>query len=75
MCSIFEWYVRWSVLKEPLSKLIRPEHRLLHVGCGSSALGEDMYRDGFVDAHNVDCSATIIHTTTPSRSVLLSAHS
>jgi hypothetical protein len=59
-CSIFEWYIRWSVLKEPLSKLIKLQDRLLHLGCGSSALGEDMYRDGYSNAHNVDCSSTII---------------
>eukprot|EP00831_Metopus_contortus_P050327 TRINITY_DN4233_c0_g1_i4.p1 TRINITY_DN4233_c0_g1~~TRINITY_DN4233_c0_g1_i4.p1 ORF type:complete len:202 (-),score=33.87 TRINITY_DN4233_c0_g1_i4:121-726(-) len=43
-----------------LEQYIKPEHQILNVGCGSSRLSEEMYKEGFQHITNVDISPTVI---------------
>jgi len=56
----------WMQGYEDLSKLIAKctdgskDHRVLHVGCGSSLLTEKMYDDGYREIVNIDISSVVI---------------
>mmetsp|Transcript_122919 Transcript_122919/g.342523 ORF Transcript_122919/g.342523 Transcript_122919/m.342523 type:complete len:250 (-) Transcript_122919:114-863(-) len=39
---------------------VRPAHRLLHVGCGTSEVTESLWRSGFSDVTHLDLSADLI---------------
>ena len=56
----FDWYQKYSGLREHLVQHIKPNHRILMVGCGNSRLSEEMYDDGFRNIHNVDISSVVI---------------
>ncbi|XP_073827007.1 eEF1A lysine and N-terminal methyltransferase homolog isoform X2 [Musca autumnalis] len=56
----FEWYGEYLELCEQIHKYIRPNDRILMVGCGNSKLSMDMYDSGFKDITNIDISAVAI---------------
>ncbi len=35
---MFDWYVGWSELKNPLQEIIEKKDRILMVGCGNSSM-------------------------------------
>ncbi|XP_061388923.1 eEF1A lysine and N-terminal methyltransferase homolog isoform X2 [Musca vetustissima] len=56
----FEWYGEYLELCEQIHKYIRPNDKILMVGCGNSKLSMDMYDSGFKDITNIDISAVAI---------------
>ncbi|CAK81223.1 unnamed protein product (macronuclear) [Paramecium tetraurelia] len=59
----FDWYVEWPQLKFYLEQTkfkISKESSILMVGCGNSALSEQMYKDGYHNIVSIDISKTII---------------
>ena len=59
--ALFEdWYAPYSAIREVLLPLLKPADRILHVGCGQSRLGEEIYKDGFCNVLNMDISVSCI---------------
>uniref|UniRef100_A0A1I8MCI7 eEF1A lysine and N-terminal methyltransferase homolog n=1 Tax=Musca domestica TaxID=7370 RepID=A0A1I8MCI7_MUSDO len=56
----FEWYGEYLELCEQIHKYIRPNDKILMVGCGNSKLSMDMYDSGFKDVTNIDISDVAI---------------
>lgn len=56
----FEWYGQYEDFKAVLLKYIKPDDRLLVVGCGSSTLSIDLYDDGFTNNTSIDISQVVI---------------
>jgi Methyltransferase domain len=59
---LYEWLVTWEDLKQCLSSRIAQQSRVLHAGCGNSALGVDVYQAGLAQRGvvNTDVSAAVI---------------
>ena len=55
----FDWYQRWSGIKEFITQYVLPTHQVLHVGSGNSRLSEEMYDDGFINSINIDISQVV----------------
>ncbi len=75
----YDWYNSYDNLRFALRRIIapddtgdsndgnneNPEHKeILIVGCGNSALGCDMYDDGFQNITNIDISEVVINQMT-----------
>jgi hypothetical protein len=57
--STFDWFRDYSQIKSLLADLIPDKDlKILMLGCGNSALSEDMYNDGFRNITNVDVRIT-----------------
>ena len=39
----FDWYQRWSGIRDICMNYMKPSDNVLIVGCGNSRLGEEMY--------------------------------
>ncbi|CAM9482898.1 unnamed protein product [Choristocarpus tenellus] len=52
----FDWYQRYSGLKDWIAQFIRKDDNILMVGAGNSRLTEDMYDNGFANLTNIDIS-------------------
>lgn len=55
-----EWYAPYSAMRDVLLPLLKPTDRILHVGCGQSRLGFDLYADGFCNVLNMDISEACV---------------
>mmetsp|Transcript_8531 Transcript_8531/g.13844 ORF Transcript_8531/g.13844 Transcript_8531/m.13844 type:complete len:209 (+) Transcript_8531:182-808(+) len=56
----FDWYQRYSGLKEKLRAYVKETDHILQLGCGNSRMTEDMYDDGFTSIANIDISKIVI---------------
>ena len=66
----FDWYQRWSGIKDVVTQFIQPNHQILNVGAGSSrkfltsnsslGLTEEMFQDGFENITSIDISTTVV---------------
>jgi ubiquinone/menaquinone biosynthesis C-methylase UbiE len=56
----FDWYQRYSGIKEKLRSYIKESDHILQLGCGNSRMTEDMYDDGFTSIANIDISKVCI---------------
>ncbi|GMR54000.1 hypothetical protein PMAYCL1PPCAC_24195 [Pristionchus mayeri] len=56
----YEWLAGFDSYKEVLLKYIRPEERILHIGCGSSDLSMRLFELGYKNITNVDYSERLI---------------
>ena len=56
----FDWLEDYNALKNLLSQYVKPEHKILIVGCGNANFSEDMYDDGFEFLYNIDISSVCI---------------
>jgi len=56
----FDWYQRYSGLKEHLGHYINKGDNILQAGCGNSRLSEDMCEDGYQNITNIDISKVVI---------------
>lgn len=56
----FDWYQRWTGVREIFNRFINPGQRILHLGCGNSKMAEDMYEDGFQNSVSVDLNSRVI---------------
>jgi len=59
----YEWMQGYEDLQKLIAKCTNGDkkHRILHVGCGSSLLTEDMYDDGYRAIVNMDISSMVIN--------------
>ncbi len=60
----FEWYGEYLDLCHVLHKYIKPQNRVLVVGCGNSKLSEDLYDVGCTELENIDISDTVVKQMT-----------
>lgn len=58
--KIFEWYVAFHCIEQPLLRVLSPEHKILHIGNGNSALPEDLHARGYRDQLAQDISPTVV---------------
>ncbi|GFO39899.1 methyltransferase-like protein 13 [Plakobranchus ocellatus] len=56
----FEWYGEYPQLHGIIHKYISPANTVLVVGCGNSALSENMYDNGLQNLVNIDISDVVI---------------
>ncbi|KAH7820389.1 putative protein kinase domain protein [Monocercomonoides exilis] len=56
----FEWYQRYIALKPIINAEIKKDANILHIGCGTSRVGEEMYADGYQHIVNTDFSPKAI---------------
>lgn len=58
--TAFEWYGDYRQLRPLLQKHVRPTDHVLHVGCGNSTLGHELYTDLSKTVLNIDLSDVAI---------------
>ena len=56
----FDWYQKYLGVKDVMTQYIKPDFKILMVGCGNGKMSENMYDDGYKNITNVDFSATVI---------------
>lgn len=56
----FEWCKGYDNFKELIHKHLRNSDRILMLGCGNSALSEQIYKDGYRNIVNIDFSPVVI---------------
>ena len=56
----FDWYQRYSGVKDLIQQYVKRTDHILMLGCGNSRLSEDMYDDGFTTVANIDISKVVI---------------
>eukprot|EP00352_Strombidinopsis_acuminata_P008272 CAMPEP_0176374618 /NCGR_PEP_ID=MMETSP0126-20121128/26895_1 /TAXON_ID=141414 ORGANISM="Strombidinopsis acuminatum, Strain SPMC142" /NCGR_SAMPLE_ID=MMETSP0126 /ASSEMBLY_ACC=CAM_ASM_000229 /LENGTH=77 /DNA_ID=CAMNT_0017735289 /DNA_START=29 /DNA_END=262 /DNA_ORIENTATION=- len=56
----FDWYQRYSGIKDVITQYMQPGAQILNIGCGNSRLSEEMYEDGYQNIINIDISFTVI---------------
>jgi EEF1A lysine methyltransferase 4 len=57
----FDWFKGFNDVSLELENLIGDKtSSILHLGCGNSTLGEEMYKNGYRNIVNVDYSPTVI---------------
>ncbi|CAD7949163.1 unnamed protein product [Amoebophrya sp. A120] len=53
----FDWYQRWSGIRDIIAPLLKPTSTILIVGAGNSRMAEEMFDEGFANITNIDSSA------------------
>ena len=56
----FDWYQRYSGVKDMITQYIQPSFQILMLGCGNSKMSEEMFEDSYSHITNVDISFTVI---------------
>jgi len=56
----FDWYQRYSGVRDLINQYVKREDVILMAGCGNSRLTEDMFEDGYTTITNVDVSRVVI---------------
>ncbi len=56
----FDWYQRYSGIRDLIAQYVKKEDNILVAGCGNSRLSEDMYEDGYSSIANIDISRVVI---------------
>ena len=59
----FDWYQRYSGIKDLIAQYIKKSDNILMAGCGNSRLSEDMYDDGYTTVANVDTNALFVSSS------------
>jgi len=52
----FDWYQRWSGIREICASYMKTTSNILVVGAGNSRVSEEMYEDGYQKLTNIDIS-------------------
>ena len=60
----FEWYGEYLDLCHVLHKYLKPQNKVLVIGCGNSKLSEDLYDAGIHAIDNIDISEVVIKQMT-----------
>ncbi|EAS02154.2 kinase domain protein (macronuclear) [Tetrahymena thermophila SB210] len=55
----FDWYQRFSGIRDHVIPHINPESKILNVGSGSSRLSEEMFDEGHQNITNIDISSIV----------------
>ena len=58
--TMFDWLEDYASLKKILDKFLKPEHKILIIGCGNANFSEDLYDAGFHHIWNIDISKVVI---------------
>jgi EEF1A lysine methyltransferase 4 len=56
----FEWYQHWNGIKDIVTQFVKPNHSILHAGCGTSALPFEMQSEGYTKITNCDNCKTLV---------------
>ncbi|MBZ3881207.1 Endothelin-converting enzyme 2 [Sciurus carolinensis] len=56
----YEWFGDFSSFRSLLEPELRPEDRILVLGCGNSALSYELFLGGFPDVTSVDYSSVVV---------------
>ncbi|XP_020735623.1 endothelin-converting enzyme 2 isoform X7 [Odocoileus virginianus] len=56
----YEWFGDFSSFRDLLEPELRPEDRILVLGCGNSALSYELFLGGFPDVTSVDYSSVVV---------------
>lgn len=56
----YDWFKNYSDIKTIVEVHLRPDSKILILGCGTSSLSEDLYLSGFKHVTSVDFSAPAI---------------
>lgn len=56
----FDWYQRYSGIKDLIAQYVKKSDNILMSGAGNSRLSEDMYDDGYTTVANIDISRVVI---------------
>jgi len=56
----FDWYQRYSGIKDLISQYVKKSDNILQSGCGNSRLSEDMCEDGYQNISNIDISQVVV---------------
>lgn len=56
----FDWYQRYSGIKDLAAQYVKKDDNILMAGAGNSRISEDMYEDGYQTIANVDISRVVI---------------
>eukprot|EP00375_Theileria_parva_P001162 XP_763833.1 hypothetical protein [Theileria parva strain Muguga] len=56
-----EWYDSWTEISKNIPLKINPDSKVLHIGCGSSTLGIDLFNSGIESVINADFSESCIN--------------
>lgn len=56
----YEWLLGYNAVEEQLAALLKPEDRILIIGCGNSRFSADLYDAGFHNLVNIDYSEVVI---------------
>lgn len=59
--SMFDWLEDYNSLKAILSQYLKPEYKILVIGCGNANFSEDLYDAGFPHIYNIDISKVVIN--------------
>ncbi|XP_004713497.1 EEF1A lysine methyltransferase 4 isoform X1 [Echinops telfairi] len=59
-CAPYEWFGDFSSFRAIVEPELRPEDRILVLGCGNSALSYELYLGGFPDVTSVDYSSVVV---------------
>lgn len=62
--SMFDWLEDYRSLKPLFQDLVKPEYKILVLGCGNAEFSEDLYDDGFHNIYNIDISSVVINQMT-----------
>jgi ubiquinone/menaquinone biosynthesis C-methylase UbiE len=57
---MFDWLEDFNSLKGILEKHLKPEHKILILGCGNANFSEDLYDAGYHHIYNIDISTVVI---------------
>lgn len=60
----FDWYQRYSGVRDLIAQYVKKEDNVLVAGCGNSRLSEDMYEDGYSSIANIDISRVVVDQMT-----------
>ncbi|BGP19885.1 hypothetical protein JCM10213_008641 [Rhodosporidiobolus nylandii] len=59
--NTFEWFKSYADVKKLVNRFVPDkEAKIVMLGCGNSALSQDMYDDGYHNVHNIDYSSVVI---------------
>ena len=56
----FDWYQRYSGVRDLVNQYVKREDLILMAGCGNSRMTEEMFEDGYTSITNVDISRVVI---------------
>jgi EEF1A lysine methyltransferase 4 len=56
----YDWLLTYQHMKQNITYFLKPEHKILIVGCGNSTFSADLYDDGFHNIVNIDFSKIVI---------------
>ena len=60
----YDWYQRYSGVKDMITQYIQHDNEILMLGCGNSRMSEQMHEDGYPNITNIDISQTVIDMMT-----------